>query len=251
MKTLLLHLTLLVLVALPAEGQDRGRNRGGDEGGSNVVTGKTGARSLVPVNVSVGGLDSPKAGRVTEALSSLTHDIYACSRCAVRTRREGKCAHCEEETDVALVESTKVFSRIAFSTDRGRLIVTARTHQWASLAELERIVTEAGGRVERGRFRLPGNSRIKITGVDSSHTRRVRGALVDLGVLDRVIVTADKAGVWIVPLEETRVSVAEIEDVLKRLSPEYAVEDVQWAAYCPHCGKVPTMRMGGPNCRER
>ena len=250
MKTLILHLALFVLVALPAEGQDR-RRGGGDEGGSNVVTGKTGARSLVPVNVSVSGLGSPEAGRVAEALSNLTHDVYACTRCAVRTQRKGKCAHCEEEADVALVESPKVFSRVAFSTDRGRLIVTVQTHQWASLTELVRVVTEAGGNVERGRFRLPANSRVKVSGVDPAHTRRVRGALVDLGVLDRVIVTADRDGVWVVPLEETKVSVAEVEEVLQKLNPEYGVEDVQWAAYCPHCGKVPTMRMGGPNCRER
>lgn len=248
MKTLLLHLSLLLLVALPAEGQDR-RNRGGDEGGSNVVTGKTGARSLVPVNISVSGLSSTEAGRVSEALTTLEHGIYACDRCGVRARSEDSAAFCGEGT-VTKVESTRVFRRVAFSTDRGRLIVTVETKDWASLSELERIVAQAGGEIDRGRFRLPGNSRIKIGGVDPAHVRRVRGALVDLGLLERVIVTSDPSGVWIVPLEDSQVSVSQIEDVLGKLNPSYVVEDVQWAAYCPHCGKIPTMRMGDPTCRK-
>lgn len=248
MKTLLTYLLLLGIVALPAEGQDKIRR--GNESDANVVTGKSGARTLVPVNVSVRGLDSHNANLATAALRELKHETYSCARCTTQTHLPGKCGGCAGVTDVSLVESTQVFARVGMSTDRGRLIVTVTPHHWASLKELTRTLTAAGASVERGKFRLPSNCRVKLRGVAPQHAARVRGALVDLKVLARVIVTTDDHGIWIVPLAEAEVSLAQVEDVLARLDPDYGVEDVQWASYCPRCGRVPTMRMGNPDCRD-
>ena len=247
MKTLLTYLLLLGTVALPAEGQDKRR---GKDSESNVVTGQSGARSLVPVNVSIRGLDSRNANSATEALRGLKHETYHCARCAAKTHLSGKCGGCASEGSLSLVESTHVFARVGMSTDRGRLIVTVTPHHWASLQELTRTLSGVGASVERGKFRLPGNCRVKLRGVAPQHAPRVRGALVDLKILDRVIVTAGDNGIWIVPLQESEVTLAEVEEALSRLNPDYGVEDVQWASYCPQCGRVPTMRMGQPDCRE-
>jgi len=246
MKTLLIHLLILVVVALPAEGQ---KGRGGEDGGSNIVTGKSGTRSLVPVNVSLVGVNQKNAAAIREGLSSLRHNVYACSRCAVRTHHAGECSHCGEGAELVLVESAPAFNRVGFSTDRGRLIVTVNPHHWASLVELSEVLARSGGGIDRRRFQLPRHCRIKVKGVEPQHASRVRGALVDLEVLERVIVTSDDRGIWIVPLEESRVSVAQIEEVLEKLNPGYEVEDVQWASFCHPCGMVQTMRMGEPNCR--
>ena len=247
MKILLTYLLLLGTVALPAEGQDK--RRGSKENDSNVVTGKSGARSLVPVNVSVRGLSSQNSSQVTEALRSLSHSTYSCSRCSAQTHQAEACSSCSSSTSLTLVESTPVFSRIGMSTDRGRLIVTVNPHHWASLQQVTPVLTVSGATIERGKFRLPSNCRVKLRGVAPKHAARVRGALVDLKVLNRVIVTTDANGIWIVPLQGGGVSLGEIEDVLTRLNPAYTVEDVQWASYCPRCGRVPTMRMGNPDCR--
>jgi len=246
MKTLLTQLLILLVVALPAEGQ---KGRGGEDGGSNIVTGKSGTRSLVPVNVTLVGVNQKNAAAVREGLKSLRHNVYACSRCAVRTHNAGNCTHCSEGAERVLIESAPAFNRVAFSTDKGRLIVTVNPHHWASLIELSGVLAKSGAGIDRSRFQLPRHCRIKVKGVDPRHTSRVRGALVDLGVLDRVIVTSDAQGIWIVPLEQSRVSVARVEEVLEKLDPSYQVEDVQWASFCPHCGMGQTMRMGEPNCR--
>ena len=250
----LLHLLLLLLTTLPTWGQKKPAPKR-EAGGSNIVTGKTGRRSLVPVNLSVTGLNSRAAAAVTQALEAVTHPIYVCPRCTVRTYRPGTCSHCEGAVEVEPlagdeVEEQPVYSRIAFSTDRGRLIVTVTPHHWASLREITAIVEKAGGRVLRDRFLVPPSARIKLAHVDARNTRRIRGALVDLGLFKRLIVTADAEGVWIVPLEDGKTTLSQIESVLKKLDPTYAVEDIQWAAYCPLCGTMPVMRMGEPNCRR-
>ena len=247
MKLLLTYLCLIAIVALPAEGQDRRRK----ESESNVVTGRAGARSLVPVNLSVRGLNSANANRVTTTLAEAQRDVYGCTRCSAHTYRPGRCSNCAGEADVSLLTSTKLFSRVGLSTDRGRLIVTVNPHHWASLEELITAVESSGAQVNRSSFRLPDNCRVKLKGVAPERGAQVRGALVDLEVLDRVIVTSDQEGLWIVPLGQSRVSLGQIQEVLTRLDPSYEVEDVEWASYCPHCGRVPTMRMGAPDCRER
>lgn len=246
-RVLLLLVTLLL--ASSSIAQEEGET-GGSKAGSNPVTGRAVPRSLVPVAVQVRGVSPEDSRKVLERVLELEEPVYVCPRCAGRTRAAGDCDRCEGV--VEKVESTTVHARARFSTDRDKLVVTVHPHHWASLERLGRLLAEIDATIDRAAFRLPEHSRVLVTGATEDEGRRIRGALVDLEVFEKVVVTADPGGrgVWIVPLEGSEATVGRIEEVLAKLDPDHAVADVQWAAYCPHCGRVSTMRMGEPICTE-
>lgn len=250
LKALLL-LALLGGLVSPTHGQDRRKDP--PAGTATVRKGKPVPRSRVRVSVKVTGLRSNHSLAALEAVRAIRHEVYTCTSCKALARQPGACTVCSKPLEAS--GHTSVILEAELGVANNSLTMTVATHHWIGLDQLDAALKPHGASIKRQSFRIPVRARVAVTGMPMDKASRLRGTLLGLKVYRSLNIMPDADGVrmWVIPGDEgSTVTLGEIQaalDLLGQTEPKIVVTNVQWAAFCTHCGTRPLMESGNPTCR--